>query len=288
VEAHADDRDVFVLQLFGTKSWRVYPNPPIFHPYAHEQVGKNGLPVPLENVLNATPVIERVLNPGDVLYMPRGWVHEASCHAETESLHVTFAVGTAESSTRVVVKDLIRSLIDESALGRTNQDVESDVMLILEAVKTGVSADKVIAARDGGIATLARARNEVIRVVALSSSRWQGQGQGQGPPQESNYHFNPHLLAHPITQRTLGKASDDDRATMPPAWQQNFNEKREEGILISDTIAAKVTEFNQLVVNGGHIHEFYQKSKIQLTLFLFAYCLVDMGSFRVMRNEVNL
>ena len=160
MEAHADDRDVFVLQLFGTKSWRVYPNPPIFHPYAHEQVGKNGLPVPLENVLNATPVIERVLNPGDVLYMPRGWVHEASCHAETESLHVTFAVGTAESSTRVVVKDLIRSLIDESALGRTNQDVESDVMLILEAVKTGVSADKVIAARDGGIATLARARYE--------------------------------------------------------------------------------------------------------------------------------
>jgi hypothetical protein len=44
VDAHADDRDVLVVQLGGRKEWRVYSSPPVAFPSAHEQVGKSGVP----------------------------------------------------------------------------------------------------------------------------------------------------------------------------------------------------------------------------------------------------
>lgn len=96
VRAHADDRDVFVLQLQGTKHWRVYNNPPIEYPYSDEQVGKHGLAVPSQ-VLNSPPLMEVVLQPGEVLYMPRGFVHEARC-TESSSWHATLAVATHDWS----------------------------------------------------------------------------------------------------------------------------------------------------------------------------------------------
>jgi hypothetical protein len=40
VAAHADDRDVFVLQVSGAKAWRVYGAPPVPLPYPNEQVGE--------------------------------------------------------------------------------------------------------------------------------------------------------------------------------------------------------------------------------------------------------
>ena len=46
VKAHADDRDVFVIQIEGRKKWKVYSEVPIPYPYSHEQVGKNVIPVP--------------------------------------------------------------------------------------------------------------------------------------------------------------------------------------------------------------------------------------------------
>jgi hypothetical protein len=64
VDAHADDRDVLVLQLEGSKRWRVWPVPPVVRPTAHEQVGKAELPVPAA-VWAATPQ-ELTLARGDV------------------------------------------------------------------------------------------------------------------------------------------------------------------------------------------------------------------------------
>jgi Cupin superfamily protein len=92
VPPHADDRDVLVVQVVGEKNWRVYQKIPIPHPYPHEQVGKDGFPVPpqvFDQVL-----VERTLRPGDVLYMPRGYVHEACASSDSLSFHVTVALAT--------------------------------------------------------------------------------------------------------------------------------------------------------------------------------------------------
>jgi ribosomal protein L16 Arg81 hydroxylase len=94
VPAHADDRDVFIIQVYGRKNWTIYRNVPIPYPYPHEQVGKSDdLPVP-EAVLSGPILIQRTLSPGDVLYMPRGYVHEASSCDDCCSFHVTLAIAT--------------------------------------------------------------------------------------------------------------------------------------------------------------------------------------------------
>lgn len=94
---HADDRDVFILQLVGSKEWKVYERVPIPYPYPHEQVGKEGRPVH-PAILNGPLCIQKTLNPGDVLYMPRGFVHEANSPKDELSFHVTIAIATHDWS----------------------------------------------------------------------------------------------------------------------------------------------------------------------------------------------
>jgi hypothetical protein len=79
---HCDTHDVVVLQLFGRKHWRVY---------------EGGRPHPLKNDIapdNEPPqklAWEGMLEDGDVLYLPRGWWHEASGVGEL-TLHLTFGI----------------------------------------------------------------------------------------------------------------------------------------------------------------------------------------------------
>ena len=89
---HADDREVFIVQLYGSKDWQVFQQVPIEYPYPHEQVGKNGLPVP-PHVLEGDLAISTTLEAGDVLYIPRGYVHQAQC-TDSPSFHVTIAIAT--------------------------------------------------------------------------------------------------------------------------------------------------------------------------------------------------
>lgn len=92
--AHYDDHCVFVLQLSGRKRWRVAaaatgaPLPRLFAP---RRAVAPGLPGAAEHTLTA----------GALLYVPRGFAHEALAEAPTaaevgaaaaESCHVTFAV----------------------------------------------------------------------------------------------------------------------------------------------------------------------------------------------------
>ncbi|HEX8407857.1 MAG TPA: cupin domain-containing protein [Thermoanaerobaculia bacterium] len=79
---HCDTHDVVVLQVYGKKYWRVY---------------EGGRPHPLKDDIapNADApdkvVWEGLLEDGDVLYIPRGWWHEASGVGEV-TLHLTFGI----------------------------------------------------------------------------------------------------------------------------------------------------------------------------------------------------
>jgi hypothetical protein len=97
VPAHADDRDVLVFQILGSKEWTVYHTIPVPYPYPHEQVGKDGRAVP-DVVLDGPVLIKRILKPGDIMYMPRGYVHEAKSLENELSFHVTVALATHDWS----------------------------------------------------------------------------------------------------------------------------------------------------------------------------------------------
>jgi ribosomal protein L16 Arg81 hydroxylase len=84
--AHYDTHDVFVLQLAGSKTWRLYGA--VAEPLPLPDAVYEGI-VPPE--LLGTPTEECRLDDGDVLYLPRGHVHEALT-STASSLHLTVGV----------------------------------------------------------------------------------------------------------------------------------------------------------------------------------------------------
>lgn len=80
---HYDDIDAFILQIDGKKHWKVYTPPTSWEVLARESSEDYD-----ESELD-DPIFEVELGPGDLLYLPRGVVHQAHCLADTHSLHLT-------------------------------------------------------------------------------------------------------------------------------------------------------------------------------------------------------
>ena len=110
--AHADDRDVLVIQILGQKEWTVYQRIPVPYPYPPEQVGKHGLAVP-DAVLEGPKLVQCILNSGDVLYMPRGFVHCAKALPGEFSFHVTIALATHDWSLASLVANATQQLLHQ-------------------------------------------------------------------------------------------------------------------------------------------------------------------------------
>jgi bifunctional lysine-specific demethylase and histidyl-hydroxylase NO66 len=70
---HYDDIDAYCLQLQGKKRWKVYA-PLRLQERLPRTSSRDYTAADLHDV---TPVLDVVLEPGDVLYMPRGWIHQA-------------------------------------------------------------------------------------------------------------------------------------------------------------------------------------------------------------------
>ena len=80
---HYDTHDVFVLQVEGVKHWRLFGSPmPL--PLPSQPYREGAVPEPVETEVFG-------LNAGDLLYLPRGFMHEAISKHEP-SLHLTVGV----------------------------------------------------------------------------------------------------------------------------------------------------------------------------------------------------
>ena len=87
---HYDVHDVFVLQVAGTKRWRV--RPPV-HPSPLRDQPWTDHREAIARAAQTTPELEVELAPGDTLYLPRGWLHSATALGEV-STHLTMGVHT--------------------------------------------------------------------------------------------------------------------------------------------------------------------------------------------------
>lgn len=96
---HFDTHDVFVLQIEGRKRWRVWDGERLERPTRRTPWPGNMEPIGEPH--------ELVMSPGDVLYIPRGVMHDAATFPGERSLHVT--LGLLEASWA----QAMRSLIDE-------------------------------------------------------------------------------------------------------------------------------------------------------------------------------
>ncbi|XP_019643826.1 PREDICTED: bifunctional lysine-specific demethylase and histidyl-hydroxylase NO66 isoform X1 [Branchiostoma belcheri] len=110
---HYDDIEAFVLQLEGKKHWKLYSprndaeKLPRFSSdnFRQEEIG--------EAILDVT------LEPGDLLYFPRGTIHQASALPDTHSLHIT--VSTCQRNTW---GDLMEKLVPAALTMAFSEDVE--------------------------------------------------------------------------------------------------------------------------------------------------------------------
>lgn len=85
---HWDTHDVMAIQLIGRKRWKVYkPTFPLPLPGQTSKEHKADCP--------AEPVFDGILEAGDLLYLPRGWWHDAIPIGET--FHVAIGMYTANA-----------------------------------------------------------------------------------------------------------------------------------------------------------------------------------------------
>lgn len=88
---HYDDIEAFVLQIEGRKRWRLYK------PRSEAEI------LPRTSSQNFTqkeigqPILDVVLKPGDILYFPRGTIHQACTEPGYHSLHITLSVYQKQS-----------------------------------------------------------------------------------------------------------------------------------------------------------------------------------------------
>ncbi len=107
---HYDIHDVFVLQVSGTKRWQIHPpvmaDPLRTQPWTDHRAA-------VEKASEGAALIDTVLEPGDALYLPRGYVHGAQA-LDGVSLHLTVGV---HSVTRFAIVDaLLAEAADEPGL----------------------------------------------------------------------------------------------------------------------------------------------------------------------------
>ena len=84
VQPHFDTQENFILQVDGVKHWKVYGA-------AQELPRVEGSYTPVARERLPELLLETELHPGDMLYLPRGFVHEAEAR-DSASLHITLDV----------------------------------------------------------------------------------------------------------------------------------------------------------------------------------------------------
>uniref|UniRef100_A0A6E8V120 Bifunctional lysine-specific demethylase and histidyl-hydroxylase n=1 Tax=Anopheles coluzzii TaxID=1518534 RepID=A0A6E8V120_ANOCL len=84
---HYDDIEAFVLQIEGRKRWRLYgPRQP------QEVLARVSSENLRQDELAGPPIVDVVLEAGDLLYFPRGCIHQAATVPGAHSLHITVSV----------------------------------------------------------------------------------------------------------------------------------------------------------------------------------------------------
>ncbi|WP_406832639.1 cupin domain-containing protein [Pedococcus sp. KACC 23699] len=143
---HYDVHDVFVLQIGGAKSWRirrpVHELPLRTEPWTERRAE-------VERAARDVPVLETTLEPGDCLYLPRGYLHSATAQGGV-STHLT--IGVHAWTRHHLAQEMLTV-----ALGRAAQD---------PAVRASLPLGASLADPDANAADVEIVRDALLRAVS--------------------------------------------------------------------------------------------------------------------------
>ena len=166
---HYDVHDVFVLQMAGEKRWRVRP-PVRPAPLRNEPWTDHRAEV--EVASQRAPEREFTLGPGDVLYLPRGWIHSATAIGGV-STHLTLGVHVW---TRRHVADELVSI----ALASVSRDER--VRASLDVAPTGFDHDALTPDVELVRAALVRALGEIEPAEVVDALELRARGTQRPSP----------------------------------------------------------------------------------------------------------
>ncbi|XP_023442968.1 ribosomal oxygenase 2 isoform X2 [Dasypus novemcinctus] len=128
---HYDDVEVFILQLEGEKHWRLYhPTVPLAREYSVEAEDRIG-----------HPTHEFTLKPGDLLYFPRGTIHQADTPPGlAHSTHVTIST-YQNNSWGDFLLDTISGLVFDTA--KEHMELRAGIPRQLHLVETTTVATRL-------------------------------------------------------------------------------------------------------------------------------------------------
>lgn len=204
---HTDRQEVFVLQTQGQKRWRVFSPPsvagsPRADPFARGK-GKDALPL----ASLGAPLLDTVMQPGQVLYIPAGFPHTTDTLegvSSTEpSVHLTVGLDSH-------VWGLSFAGLRSYALRRSGQESELNLAQVdnaaywamQEALPLGFLSEEIVAEQRGfGSGMRAALQAETIarllqRMRRLEPTRWAALSDAQLAAQIGADEAATRLLAH--------------------------------------------------------------------------------------------
>jgi ribosomal protein L16 Arg81 hydroxylase len=221
---HWDTHDVFAVQLIGRKRWRVFA-PTFVLPLPRQGSKEHKHECP------ADPIFDAILEAGDVLYIPRGWWHEAIPLPGEETFHI--AVGIHPMLVRdYIAWSCVKTFPSNIALRQSIKAEHDDLVSLPNAAKAArellieqanlaeykreiFSNERVISrfsletlGRPGGtVATTGQFRlNSVYRTTALSSTSVHVNGQAISVDKASEEHLTTLFSQTQTTAASIPKS----------------------------------------------------------------------------------
>ena len=318
VPPHADDRDVLVIQVVGSKQWEVFKTVPVPYPYTNEQVGKDGIPVP-SDVLEGEMEICTTLQPGDVLYMPRGYVHQAHTCDDDMSFHITVAIATHDwtlarifsSGTEHVlsrVVDFRKSVLplvgtkDQVGEGSGTQGdasahkvIQSQIDRALDMLRKELTAETILDHLNGKLENHNR-RAFTVRMKQIHNARFPPTSTGS--ISSSNGAIVGPIASNQMTFQTIVRAATSEEkskvTTHNPSRPRGLNVREDIGDAVVSIVSAlkkdpnatcRVSDLKSLVDKEGSdgivVDPQSTKYICDLTLLSLARCCVEVGAWAI-------
>ena len=162
---HWDDINAFVVQLEGEKTWRLYK------PRSEAEVLPRFSSPNLAQDELGDLIAEITLRPGEMLYLPRGLVHQA-VSGEVDSLHLTVSIGRQHSWHELVELGVLGAIEQASLEHREwREQLPTDFLSSMGVIHSESGADEQRQERRAAITDRIKGMLEQVPPPPQSSHR---------------------------------------------------------------------------------------------------------------------